>query len=231
LIAIAAVIAAATAAGIGVHRRFGDGTTALSERILAAMLYVLFPPVVFFNLVDLEFTADIGLGLGLGWVAVITVGLIAHLLATRVLHLDRPQTGTLINAAIHPNTGYLGIPVVAATLGTDAIDQAVVYDILVGTPTLLIGVFAMGAAFGSEAGEGLRERARAFVTRNPPLLAAAAGLLAPQALAPDVLVDASRVLLFALLPLGFFALGITLASESPRPRHPAPPRRRPWWSR
>ena len=226
MIAIAAVIVASTAAGIGTHRRLGDRAQVLSRRILAAMLFVLVPPVVFFNLAHFELTADVGLGLVLAWVSVLLVGLIAHQVAVRGLKLDRPQTGTLINAALHPNTGYLGLPLCAVALGTDSLDQAVAYDTLVGTPTLLLGVFAIGAAYGTEAGESPRERARAFIARNPPLLAAAAGLLAPGALAPDVLVDASRVLVFALLPLGFFALGITLAGEHlrippPLPRHTA----------
>lgn len=218
MIAIAAVIAAAVAAGIATHRHHGDRAARLSRRILALMLNVLVPPVVFFNLARFELTADVGLGLVLAWISVVAVGLLAHQVATRGLRLDRPQAGTLINAALHPNTGYLGLPVCAAALGTDSLDEAVAYDILVGTPTLLLGVFAIGAAFGTEAGETARERTWAFIARNPPLLAAAAALLAPDALAPDVLVDASRVLVFALLPLGFYALGITLATGLGAPR-------------
>ena len=213
MLLIAAVIAVAAAAGVGVQARFGDRAITLAQRILAAMLYVLVPPVVFFNLVGLELTADVGVGLVLAWLAVVIVGLVAYQVATRVLHLDRPRTGTFVNAALHPNTGYLGLPVVAVALGTEHLEEAVVYDVLVGTPTLLLGAFAVGAAFGTKAGETVRDRMRAFLTRNPPLIAGALGLLAPAALAPEVLVDASRVLVFTLLPLGFFALGITLASE------------------
>jgi predicted permease len=54
----------------------------------------------------------------------------------------------------------------------------------------------------------------AFFTRNPPLYAAVAGLVAPDALAPDFLVDASRVAVVALLPIGFFAVGAILAEEA-----------------
>jgi predicted permease len=55
---------------------------------------------------------------------------------------------------------------------------------------------------------------RAFFTRNPPFWATVAGLLAPEALAPEVLVDASRLLVFSVLPIGFFAVGVTLAREA-----------------
>jgi predicted permease len=53
----------------------------------------------------------------------------------------------------------------------------------------------------------------AFFTRNPPLYAAIAGLLVPNSLAPDVLVDISRGFVIALLPIGFFAVGAVLAEE------------------
>ncbi|MGI8622026.1 MAG: AEC family transporter [Solirubrobacteraceae bacterium] len=221
---IAAVIAVAVAAGVATQRRLGARAGTLARRLLALMLYALVPPVVFFNLVHLRLTADVGGGIVLAWVSVAIVGVLAHVTGARVLRLPRPQTGTLINAALHPNTGYLGLPVCAAALGTESLDRAVAYDTLVGTPTLLLGVFAVGAAYGTQAGRSARERTRAFVTRNPPLIAAVLGLLAPAALAPDVLVDASRVVVFALLPLGFFAVGVTLAEEGVRFPPPLEPR-------
>jgi len=121
------------------------------------------------------------------------------------------------------NTGYLGYPLTVALLGRDQLTTAVLWDVLVTAPCLLLGAFAVGAAFGSKAGEGPRDRVRAFFTRNPPLYAAIAGLLAPDALAPQVLVDASQVLVFALLPLGFFAVGATLAENAEHGELPMPP--------
>ena len=56
--------------------------------------------------------------------------------------------------------------------------------------------------------------ASAFFARNPPLYAAILGLLAPDPLAPDVAVDAARVAVIAILPIGFFAVGTALAAES-----------------
>ena len=47
--------------------------------------------------------------------------------------------------------------------------------------------------------------------------------LAPASLAPDVLVDASRVAVIAFVPLGFFAVGVTLAAESEEGALPFPP--------
>src|SRR4029077_12135397 len=87
----------------------------------------------------------------------------------------------------------------------------------------LLGAFAVGAALGTKAGEGPRQRVRAFFTRNPPLYAAIAGLLAPSALAPQALVDLSQALIVAILPIGFFAVGATLAENAEHGELPMPP--------
>jgi predicted permease len=130
------------------------------------------------------------------------------------MRLEPASAGALIVCVLICNSGYLGYPLSASLLGFDSLGQAVAYDILVSAPVLLLGGFAVGAAFGTRAGEGPRERAVAFFTRNPPLYAAIAALIAPDALAPDVLVDASRVAVIALLPIGFFAVGAILAEEA-----------------
>ena len=222
MIAVALAVILAGGGGIWAERRWPVRAGDAARLVLKTMLYVLVPPVVFFNLVRLEFDAEVGAGLAVAWVVVLLMGGIAYA-AGRAMRLDRPQAGAVINATLHPNTGYLGLPLCAALLGTEHLDEAVVYDVLVGTPTLLLLVFAVGAAMGTEAGDTVGDRVRAFFTRNPPLVAAALALLAPDSFAPDALVDASRVLVFALLPLGFWAVGVTLAEE---PRFPPPMTRR-----
>ena len=128
----------------------------------------------------------------------------------------------MICTVISVNSGYLGYPLTLALLGHDDLSNAVLCDVLVTGPALLLGAFAVGAAFGDRAGEGPRERVRAFFTRNPPLYAAIAGLLAPSALAPEFLVDASQALVIAILPIGFFAVGATLAENADEGRAPDP---------
>ncbi len=192
--------------------------------MMSALLYVVMPAVAFFNIARLEVTVDVGLGLLLGWVALILTALIAYVFATRILALPRPAAGTLINTSMHGNTAYLGLPLCVAVLGAEHLSEAVAYDVLVQLPIFLLGVTGVGAAFGATAGASSAERFRAFFLRNPPLLATIAGLIAPASLAPDLLVDATRTLVFAMLPVGFFAVGVTLAAESEQGTIPLLPR-------
>lgn len=209
-----AVILASAAVGSSAERRWPERTGMLARRGMVLALYTVLPVVVFFNIAHLEFDFDVGLGLALGLGINATAGFLAYLIGSRLLGLTRPQTGALIVITIVSNTGYLGYPLNASLLGHDALSEAVAWDVLVSGPSLLLGAFAVGAAFGEKAGETVSERIRAYFTRNPPLFAAVAALIAPQSLAPDLAVDISRVLVIALLPLGFFVVGATLAEQA-----------------
>lgn len=219
----AATIAAATAVGVWAERRRPQAAAGAARRSLTLMLYVLLPPVIFFNIASSNIDVSHGVGLLLGLVASSLGALTAYLLASRVLRLSRARTGAVVCTVLSVNTGYLGYPLTVALLGRDQLSTAVLYDVLVTGPCLLLGAFAVGAALGTKAGEGPRDRVRAFFTRNPPLYAAIAGLLAPSALAPQFLVDLSQVLLVAILPIGFFAVGATLAENAEHGNLPMPP--------
>lgn len=212
-------------AGVGVEseRRRPKEAVALARKLLLVMLYVLVPPVIFFNLAASSISVDNAVGIGIALVNMALVGAVAWLVASRVLRLSPPKTGAVICGAIVANTTYLGYPLTVALLGRDHLPTGVLFDVLVGGPTLMFGAFGVGAAFGTKAGEGMGDRVRAFFTRNPPLYAAVLGLLAPAALAPQVLVDASQVLAVAILPLGFFAVGATLAEGAGQGEFPLPP--------
>src|SRR6201991_1813059 len=219
----AALIVAGTAGGVGAEHRYPTAAVALARRFLRVILYVLVPIVIFFNLAKAHISLDNAVGLGLAWLNMALVGTIVWFLASRVLWLSRPQTGAVIVCALVANTAYLGYPLTVALLGHDHLSTGVLYDVLVAGPVLMLGAFGVGAAFGDKAGEGMSERAKAFLTRNPPLYAAILGLLAPRALAPDFLVDASQVLAIAVLPVGFFAVGATLAEGAEHGELPFPP--------
>jgi predicted permease len=208
-----AAIAVSGSAGVAAEQRWPARAVGWARRALVISLYTLIPFVIFFNLARVHLNADATSGLAIGWVAILSAAGLAWLSGDRLLRLRRPVTGSVITGTLIPNSGYLGYPLVASLLGFHALGQAVVYDVVVSVPCLLLLGFGVGAAFGTKAGVGFGERIVAFFTRNPPLYAAMAGLLAPDTLAPDTLVDISRGAVIALLPIGFFAVGAVLAEE------------------
>ena len=207
-------IVGATAAGAVTERRWGTRAEIATGRALEVLLYTLFPFITFCGVNRLELSTGVGVGLVVGYVALATATLGAWVLGRRVLHLDRPALGAVLCAALVSNTGYLGLPLTAAVLGTDDLGPAIAYDALVSTPAILLFGFAIGAAFGTRAGDGFRERARSYVVRNPPLLALVAALLVPDAAVPDAVIDVGRAAALGLAPIGFFVLGVHLRHEA-----------------
>jgi predicted permease len=209
---LALAIVASVATGVWAEGRYGAGALKLSRRILDAMLYAALPFIVFFVLARTELTAGAGIGLLLGYASLAVVGALAYVLATHVLTLPPSSAAMIVIAAIMANTGFLGAPVVATLLGHDDLGAAITYDALVSGPMFFVVAFAVAAAFTTR-GQPASARMRTYLLRNPPLIAVAAALIAPDALAPDVLLDVARALLIALAPLGFFVAGIQLATE------------------
>ncbi len=211
------------AVGVWSERRYPAAAVGLARRFLLVILYVLVPIVIFFNLASASIGLDNAVGIGIGLVNLTLVATLTWFAATRLLRLSRAQTGAVICSVLIANTTYLGYPLTVALLGQDHLSTSVLYDVLVSGPALMLGAFAVAAAFGDRAGAGVRQRTRTFFTRNPPLYAAVLGLIAPAALAPTVLVDASQVLAVAILPIGFFAVGATLAEGAEHGELPFPP--------
>jgi predicted permease len=214
VILVALAILASTAVGVAAEHRWRAGAVAFSKRLIEVMVWCLLPFITLFVVARLHLGGGVGIGIVLGYAELAIVGGLAYVLGTRVLKLTRPSTGALILTVILANTGYLGIPLNAALLGHDALAPAIAWDTLVSQVMLYLVGFAVGAAFGTEAGESPGERARAFLTRNPVLWALLVGLLLPDSAVPDALYDTARfVAAYALLPVGFFILGVNLMGE------------------
>ena len=210
---VALAIVASTGIGLAAEQRWHRRAVWVSRRLMDLMVWGLLPFIAFFVVARLHLGGGVGAGLALGYVELAIVATLAYLAGTRVFHLPRPAVGSLVCVVLLANTGYFGIPVNAALLGRHAIGQAIAWDTLVSTIVLYTAGFAVGAAFGTRAGEGLGERVRAFLTRNPVLYAVVLALVVPDKLAPGVMVHIAETVSYSLLPLGFFILGVNLMGE------------------
>lgn len=213
MIFIAIAVLVSTSLGVWVRHRWGDAAERATSRGLDVLVWVVLPPLTFLVVARMEVNAGVGLGIGMTYLILAFVAAVAYLVSKRVLRLDRPSTGATINGSLLANTGYLGIPLCAALLGHDAISSAVTFDATVTATVFWTVGFAVGAAFGVSAGDGASERVKSFFTRNPVFYAAALGLLAPDALAPQELSDFAKTVFSLILPIGFFLLGVYLMGE------------------
>lgn len=206
------MVVAATVGAVFAHRRPHLAEIS-ADRIMKLVLWGFIPPVLFFNLVHFHLTAKVGAALGLAYIGNFIVVGIAYVFAKYVFTLTRPQIGAVMICSLMGNTAYLGYPFVSAAIGVHALPQAISYDILVSVPFMLLIAFSIGAAYGTIA-QTRSERIKSYFTKNPLLYAAGLALIAPESLSPQWAVSASHILVFAILPLGFFAVGVVMWRES-----------------
>jgi predicted permease len=211
---IVLTVLVATAAGMAVERR--DNARAQTARLvlLRLMLWVLVPFVAYVNIARAHLSLDAALSIAIAAASIVVAGTIMWRLARGPLALPSASGGAAIVCTIQANTAYFGLPLIAALFTRAQLSQAVVYDGLVSLPLFAIGSFSVGARLGHARAGGVREQLRTGLVRNPVLWAVLAGLLVPQAWAPAALVTPSRVAVYALLPIGFFVVGVTLGDEA-----------------
>jgi predicted permease len=218
---VATMLVCGVLGGAYAHRR-PERSDAFAKRLMDFVLWVIIPPVLFFNLAHYEFTTQTGKALALSWIGNLLLLAVAFAVARR-LPLTRPQLGAFVCCAVMGNTAYLGYAFSGAALGSDQIETAIIFDIVVMLPSFIFIAFSVAAAFGSYA-DTARERFKSYFTRNPLIFTAALALLAPASLSPDWAREITHYLVYAILPLGFFALGIVVRHESELDKLNFPPR-------
>lgn len=225
MIVVVVTVVLAVAAGVLLERRAGPRVARPARTwIVRTMLWVLMPFVAYVSLAHVHLTANVGVGIVIAAATLAGVTTAMWLLARGPLGLDRPSTGALMVCTVQVNTGFFGLPLCAALFSQAEFSQAVAYDLLVSMPAFVFGSFTIGALFGTHGQD--RPLGRHIVTtlaKNPVLYAAAAGLLVPEAWAPTALELPVRLAVYATVPLGFMAVGITLADEAEEGAFRVPP--------
>ncbi|MBB4665056.1 AEC family transporter [Conexibacter arvalis] len=216
MIVVVVTVLLAVAAGVLLERRAGPRVARPARVwIVRTMLWVLMPFVAYVSMARLHLTANVGIGIVVAGAALAATTTLMWWLTRGPLGLDRPTAGALMVCAVQVNTGFFGLPLCAALFSQAEFNQAVAYDVLISMPAFVFGSFTIGALFGTH-GEDKRmgPHIAATLLRNPMLYAAIAGLLVPESWAPELLELPVRVAILATVPLGFMAVGITLADEA-----------------
>ena len=138
------------------------------------VIYVAMPPLIFLILIR----ADLDRAL----ILVPVAGYLIHFVllgfayaSTRVWAMERPRAGAVMVATAVGNTGFFGIPLIAASGDGFSLAAAVMYDALAtGIITWTSTVMVSTAFGGSEPHLDLRDLGRALLL--PPNIALAAGL-------------------------------------------------------
>ncbi len=113
------------------------------------VIYFSYPALVLLNIPKLVFSNELLIPAATPWVMLIFSAALV-LLLSKILKWDRAVTGCLLLLIPLGNTSFLGIPMVRAFLGEQAVPYALVYDQLGSFPalatyaTLILAIYGTG---------------------------------------------------------------------------------------
>jgi predicted permease len=205
--ALLIILAGALARRAGVIRR-DDGPL-----LVRVVIHLALPPLIFLILVRADLDGALLLVPVAGFaIHLILLGLTG--LSTRVWGLDRPRAGAVIVATAVGNTGFFGLPLIAASGDGFSLPAAVMYDALATGIITWTSTVAVATAYGRPSGEpsvSLRDLGRSLLL--PPTWALVAGLavnLAGVEELPALVERPFELLGAATLPLTMIYAGLML---------------------
>ena len=194
--------------GLGVAlRRSGRLPDGAHLTLNAVIVNVALPALAFASVRSLEFDAALLFAVAMPWL-VFALGAGFFLLVSRALGFSRATTGGLVLTGALGNTSFVGLPMIEAFFGRDAMQIGLVIDQL-GSYLVLstLGLVAAAAFSGTRA---TPSEVIGRLVRFPPLLAMAAALLC-SGLAIPAWVDSMLMRLADTIPaLAMLSVGFQL---------------------
>jgi len=184
-------------------RAFPDNAADTLNRFV---IYVCLPALVLQHVPKLHWNPQLYVLALAPWLALIASVLVV-LAAARIMHFSRNVLAALLLCVPLGNTSFLGFPMIAALVGDDAVQYAVIYDQLGSFLILSTYGITVLASFSGQGRPTLRDIALRIV-RFPPFLALVVALLPLPAL--PLLTSLTTRLGETLVPLAMFAVGMKL---------------------
>lgn len=181
--------------------------------LVRIVLYVALPPLVFLILVHADLSAELLL-VPVAAFLIHGVLLLVGLAVARAWRMDRPTTGAFLVCTAVGNTGFFGLPLIAASGAGFSQPAAVMYDALATATITWTSTVAIASAYGTVGDGRARVDLRALLAglALPPTWALVAGLAwnlgGLGADLPDLVERPLEILAAAVLPLVMIYAGL-----------------------
>ena len=199
--------------GGAVARRFGLLKVEHGPALVRIVIYLALPPLIFTILVNADLHGSLLLVPVAGW-AVHLVMLAAVVLSVRIWGMERPRAGALIVATAVGNTGFFGLPLIAASGDGFSLAAAVMYDSLATGIITWTSTVWVATSYGREPGaEPIDWRGFGKALLLPPNWALVAGLIVNAAgveTLPELIDRPLELMGAAVLPLVMVYCGLML---------------------
>jgi hypothetical protein len=173
------------------------------------VIYVCLPALVLLNIPRLAFSGQVLVPALMPW-AMLGLSVAAVLLLSKMLRWERAVTGCLLLMVPLGNTSFLGLPMVKAFFGEDAIPYALLYDQLGSFPSLALYGTLIVSTYGAGEGRPTFRSVGKRVVTFPPFVALLAALALKGVTYPPVVAGTLALLSSAMVPLAMAAVGFQL---------------------
>lgn len=190
-------------------RRLSDFHEQTGSVLNLFVIYISLPALVLLKIPDLVFSGNLLVPALMPWVMLFLSGFTV-LLLSKILKWDRASTGCLLLLIPLGNTSFLGIPMVKAFFGDQAIPYAVLYDQLGSFLALAIYGSLILAFYGSADRQPTLSIIIKKITAFPPFIALIIAFLLKDIPYPSIFVSLLNMLSATLVPLVMISVGYNL---------------------
>ena len=178
------------------------------------VLNISLPAIIILSISKIKINFDMLIPIGVHWVSFIFHTLFI-LLISRLLKFSKKITGALLIVSTLGNTAFLGIPMIKAFLGVEAISYGVLYDQLgTGISYIILGAFVLPVYTNSE------KKAFIQVLKDllmfPPFVGLVLGFLFIYISLPFIIENFLESVAGTLVPLAMIAVGFQMKYKIPK---------------
>lgn len=173
------------------------------------VIYISLPALVLLKIPELEFSKDLLVPAVVPW-GMLLLSSALVLLLSKMLKWNRPVTGCLLLLVPLGNTSFLGIPMVKAFFGENAIPYALLYDQLGSFLALATYGSLILALYGTGDDKPTVKSVVKKVISFPPFIALILAFIFRIFTYPPIAVNLLKMLAATLVPLVMIAVGYQL---------------------
>lgn len=177
------------------------------------VIYISLPAMIFLQIPKVELSINMLIPIVIGWIT-ITVSALTIFLLSKWMNFNKETTGALMLVAVLGNTSFLGIPIINAYFGADALPYVIVYDQMATFIALAVyGTFIV--SFYSHNSELNVKIIVHKVITFPPFLSLILALCLVGTEFPPLIASVLSTLGATIVPLALVAVGLQLQLKLP----------------
>ena len=178
------------------------------------IIYISLPAIILLQVPKLNFSFDILIPAVVAWIVMLLSALLV-LGISKALHWSKEITGSLLLVAILTNSSIMGIPIINAYLGEDALSYVLIYDQLGTFLALAVYGAFITAYYSSNSNLSFKLIVIKIIT-FPSFLALLLALLFLGQTFPLIITNILSTFANTLIPVALVAVGLQLQFKLPK---------------